>query len=68
MTEHACDFCDDCDNAVEEHCPDCKEWDDEPTAPQMEAMNNPDSGPVKTEYSAQYRDSMRDAGRGRLLR
>ena len=38
--------------------------DTEPSAAQLEAMNNPDSGPSV----AHYRESMRDAGRGYLLR
>lgn len=37
--------------------------DNEPTSAQLEAMNNPDSGPS----DAAYRDAMRDAGRGGLL-
>jgi hypothetical protein len=45
---------------------DAIDW--EPNAAQMEAMVNPDSGPVRTEDSPAYRDSMRDAGRGGLLR
>lgn len=36
----------------------------EPTAAQMEALTNPDSGPSESHY----RYSMRDAGRGHLLR
>ena len=44
------------------------EWeqgDGEPTAAQMEALNNPDSAPG--DGGAAYRASMRDAGRGGLV-
>ena len=47
-----------------EYTPDGTITYQEPTAAQLEAMNNPDSGPSV----AHYRESMRDAGRGYLLR
>jgi len=38
-------------------------YGDEPTETQMEAMNNPDSGPS----DSHYRQSLRDSGRGHLV-
>ena len=40
----------------------CIDW--EPTAAQMEALNNPDSGPS----DSHYREAVEDSGRGRMIR
>lgn len=38
--------------------------DTEPTTAQLEALNNPDSGPYRTSDTPTYRETLRDAGRG----
>lgn len=40
------------------------EIDEGPTTAQLEALNNPDSGPYRTSDTPTYRETLRDAGRG----
>ena len=61
---------DSCGGCGDEECVPCRTLERatgeyrEPTSAQLEAMNNPDSGPSVSHY----RDTMRDAGRGGMIR